>query len=132
LKSLLNFRGPLGAHRVTKAEGDERTGDAKQHQTTPSSDQLAHQAQAKAAAASPSRVWAGGDRGRALDKGQRPDVRGVRVALDTGYTRVRVMGPAWRNGGVSSSRVAIRPIRNKSLMRFRACDDPHLRCERES
>jgi hypothetical protein len=49
------------------------------------------------------RVWHEGDRERLLNEGQLPDSRGVRVALGTGYRRVRGIGRAWRNGRGTSS-----------------------------
>jgi hypothetical protein len=43
------------------------------------------------------------DREWPLNEAQRPHCRVARVALGTGSTRVRGIGRAWRNGGVSSS-----------------------------
>ena len=56
-----------------------------------------------------------GGRERPLNEAQRPQFRGVRVALGTGCDRARVIGPAWRNGGVSCSptRVPVGAIRNR-------------------
>lgn len=56
----------------------------------------------------------------ALNKAQRPQLRGVRVALGTGYSRVRVIRRARRNGGVSSClppESPIRPIRSSFTAR---------------
>ena len=50
-----------------------------------------------------SRVGHGSDRKWPLNEGQRPHFRSVRVALGTGYDRVRGIGRALRNSGVSSS-----------------------------
>ena len=48
------------------------------------------------------RVWCG-TVNVPLNDEQRPHVRVVRGVLGTGYTCVRGIGRAWRNGGVSSS-----------------------------
>jgi hypothetical protein len=48
--------------------------------------------------------WHGGDREWPLNEGQRPNCRGERVALGTGYNHGRGIGRAWRN-----SRASCRP-----------------------
>jgi hypothetical protein len=48
-----------------------------------------------------------------LNEAQRPHVCGVHVVLVTDYTRMRATGRAWRNSGVSSTRVPFRPIGNQ-------------------
>jgi hypothetical protein len=52
-----------------------------------------------------------GDRNQPLNEAQRPHFRGVRVSLRTGYNRVRGIGRAWRNDGVSSSPTRVEFVR---------------------